>query len=98
MWMVIAREPRGDAPIWHGRKVCALVDALVWPLAFAIVALVLPLAGLAAPVIGGIALVIAVRRAARALFRNERYRFTTSRLVVPVFVLVSIGVLVRLLG
>ena len=32
MWLLVAREPRPDAPDWPGRRMLAAVDAVVWPL------------------------------------------------------------------
>ena len=32
MWLLVAREPRPDAPDWPGRRLLAAVDAVIWPL------------------------------------------------------------------
>ena len=32
MWLLVAREPRPDAPDWPGRRLLAAVDAVAWPL------------------------------------------------------------------
>ena len=32
MWLLVAREPRPDAPDWPGRRLLAAIDAVAWPL------------------------------------------------------------------
>lgn len=80
MWVIFARAPPPDVQVWPGRRVLALVDAVAWPAAWATLLL-----GISAPLglAGQCALawcgVAAVRRAARAVFENHRYHFTTWR-------------------
>lgn len=85
-WM---RRPRADATRWRGRVVVALLDAVLWPGAWIVLALShgrsLGAVGQAVFVLAVIALAMRVRT---ALFRNERYFFTTRRWAVPLLGLV----------
>ena len=96
MWILIARRQLSDASVWPGRRVLGTVDALAWPFAWVIVATHLPSpSGLVAPVIIAIGVMAAIRRVWRAVFRNERYRFTTWRWGVPVLSLLVVGLLIK---
>lgn len=80
MWLVVSRSPAPDASVWPGRRLLALADAVAWPLLWIALAVSAPVAaGNIATFIVAVALVAAVFRVSRALFRNERYRFTTYR-------------------
>jgi hypothetical protein len=95
MWMLIARSPRPDASYWRGRRVCAAIDAVIWPALLALGAL--KVGGVAGAVIAGFAGVATLRRLWRAIFENHRYRFTTLRWGGVVVVLGLLGAAVRLL-
>ena len=80
MWLVVAREPKPDAPYWPGRRVFAAVDATVWPLLWVLVFSHAPKpVGLVGPFVAAIALLCALGRLHRALWVNHRYWFTTWR-------------------
>jgi len=80
MWIVIARTPRPDAPIWPGRIALAAVDAVAWPMLWVVAAWHAPApTGLVAPVVSATAALAAIVRLNRALSANERYWFTTWR-------------------
>lgn len=80
MWILLARIPAPDAPYWPGRRLLAGVDALGWPLAWAVLATQLPQpAGVVGPMVIAIAVLCAIGRARRALWLNHRYFFTTWR-------------------
>jgi hypothetical protein len=80
MWVIFARAPPPDAAVWPGRRALALVDAVVWPAAWAALVLGLPvsseLAGLFALALCAVS---ALTRAHRAIAHNHRYHFTTWR-------------------
>ena len=98
MWLLYARSPVPDARLWPGRRWLALVDALVWPGLVAVLVTQATLdIGLFAPVILALCALLAVRRCVRAVWRNERYRFTTwrwGRVAAPLLV---VGVVMRLM-
>lgn len=78
MWLIFARAPLPDARVWPGRRALALVDALVWPVAWAAFVLGLPVSGgLAGQGVLALCAVAAVRRVHRAVMHNHRYHFTT---------------------
>ena len=80
MWLLYARAPTPDAPHWPGRRWLAAVDALAWPLLWVIVFSHAPKpVGLVGPVVAAIALLCAIGRLHRAVWVNQRYRFTTWR-------------------
>jgi hypothetical protein len=80
MWLVVAREPKPDAPYWPGRRWLAAVDAAVWPLLWVLVITHAPKpVGLVGPFVAAVALLCALGRLHRALWVNHRYRFTTWR-------------------
>ena len=99
MWIFIARPPRPDAPQWTGRRALALFDAVAWPgLWLAVIASApfdVGIGGWTAVAVLGFA---AVRRAYRAIWRNERYWFTTVRWGVPVVWLLAGGLVLKLLA
>lgn len=80
MWLLVAREPLPDARYWPGRYLLAAVDAVVWPLLWALVfnQLTVPV-GLVGPFVSAVALLAGLGRLHDALWRNHRYRFTTLR-------------------
>ena len=80
MWLLVAREPRPDAPDWPGRRLLAAVDAAVWPLLWVLVFMHAPKpVGLVGPFVAAVALLCALGRLHRALWVNHRYWFTTWR-------------------
>ena len=80
MWLLVAREPRPDAPDWPGRRMLAAVDAVVWPLLGALLILHAPEpVGLVGPFVTAMAVLLGLRRLHRALWVNQRYWFTTWR-------------------
>jgi hypothetical protein len=80
MWLLVAREPRPDAPYWPGRRWLAAVDAGFWPLVWVLVFGHAPgPVGLVGPVVAAVATLCALVRLHRALWANHRYRFTTWR-------------------
>ena len=97
MWLLGARAPLPDAPYWPGRRLLAAVDALAWPLVWAIVFSHAPKpVGLVGPFVAAVALLCAMRRLHRALFLNHRYRFATWRWGRVTAALLLIGVVVKL--
>jgi len=97
MWVLYARAPAPDAPYWPGRHWLALLDAVMWPALLVLIVIRLPLdAGVVGPVALALCALIAVRRCIRALLHNERYRFTTWRLGVPLVALLALGAVLKL--
>lgn len=96
MWMLYARAPTPDVPVWPGRKWLALLDALAWPCLVAFIVVRSPLAtGVAGPVVVALCILFALRRGVRALWRNEQYRFSTWSLGVPLATLLALGALLK---
>lgn len=80
MWLLVAREPRQDAPQWVGRKSLAVLDAVAWPLVgVSLLYLSRMSLGGVGPVLMAAAIVLSVSRLRRAIWLNHRYRFTTWR-------------------
>ncbi len=80
MWLLVAREPRPNAPVWPGRRVLAAVDAALWPLLWVLVFRHVPEPiGLVGPFVAVVAVLCALGRLHRALWVNHRYWFTTWR-------------------
>ena len=98
MWIFMTPPARPDASRWPGRRVFALLDAILWPAVWLAVIAVAPFS---AGVIGWTAMgligLAAVRRAHRAIRRNERYWFTTSRWGAPLAMLIATGLAIKLL-
>src|SRR5262245_24789278 len=78
MFIAFAHTVLPDAVVWPGRRVLAVVDAVLWPV---IGAHLLVVNRLDAGAFGGVLVtilgVLAIARTHRAFLRNERYRFTT---------------------
>lgn len=97
MWLLIAREPRPDAPYWPGRRLLAAVDAVLWPMLWVLVFRHAPEpVGLVGPFVTAVALLCALGRLHRALWVNQRYRFTTWRWGRVVAALLLMGVVLKL--
>jgi len=96
MWMLYVRAPTPNASVWPGRKWLAMLDALAWPGLVTFMVAKSPLdTGVVGPVVLALCGLLAVRRCVRALWRNERYRFTTWRLGVPLATLLALGALLK---
>ena len=99
MWIFMARPPRPDASPWLGRRAFAALDAVLWPLLCLVAISSVPFqVGALGWVAVGVASFAAIVRIRRALWRNERYWFTTSRWGVPIATLVAIGFAISLLA
>lgn len=80
MWLLVAREPRPDAPDWPGRRWIAAVDAVAWPLLWVLLSRQAPEpVGLVGPFVTAMAVLLGLGRLHRALWQNRRYWFTTWR-------------------
>ncbi|MBK1712145.1 hypothetical protein [Rubrivivax gelatinosus] len=94
MWFFFVRGPRPDLHVWPGRRIVSAVDALAWPAGIAACICAVPAdAGLVGMVgLAGCGF-LAIRRLARAVFANERYRLTTVglwRLLAPLIVFTAL--------
>lgn len=97
MWVLVAREASPDAPYWPGRRLLAMLDALVWPLLWVLLFMHAPKpVGLIGPFVTAVAVLCAVRRLHRALWVNHRYRFTTWRWGRVVAALLLMGEVMKL--
>jgi hypothetical protein len=92
MWLLVAREPRQDAPQWAGRKSLAVLDAVAWPLiGVSLLYLSRMSLGVVGPVLMAAAFVLSIARLRRAIWLNHHYRFTTWRWGGIVFGLMMVG-------
>lgn len=97
MWLLLAREPRLDAPCWPGRRWLAAVDAAVWPLLWALLFFHAPEpVGIVGPIVTAVALLCALGRLHRALWVNHRYWFTTWRWGRVAVALLLMGMVLKL--
>lgn len=80
MWLVMKSRSPYIATVWPGRRLVAVADALAWPLLliFLVTHVATPTGGVGIAVVSG-ALLAAVFRMWHAAFRNQHYRFTTTR-------------------
>jgi hypothetical protein len=98
MWLIVAREPSPDAPYWPGRRLLAVVDAVLWPLLWVVVFSHAPKpVGIVGPFVAAVALICALGRLHRALWVNHRYRFTTWRWGRIVAALLLMGLVMKLM-
>jgi hypothetical protein len=99
MWILVAREPRPDAPNWPGRRLAAAVDAVVWPVVGLLVTWQTsqPL-GLMGPFITALIVLLGVRRLYRALCANHLYWFTTWRWGKVLAAMLLVGGVMKLLA
>lgn len=96
MWLLVAREPRHDAPQWSGRKSLAALDALAWPMAAVLMVSLVPLhLGVVGPVLMAAVLLLSVSRLRRAIWMNHHYRFTTWRWGGVALILLMVGVILK---
>ncbi|WP_425258944.1 hypothetical protein ACPOLB_25915 [Rubrivivax sp. RP6-9] len=97
MWLLVAREPRPDAPDWPGRRLLAAVDAVIWPLVWVLLIRHVPgPAGLVGPFVTTLAVLIGLGRLHRALWFNHRYWFTTWRWGKVLGAMLLIGAVMKL--
>ena len=96
MWLVLTRAPLPDAPYWPGRRLLALVDALVWPAGWMALAMHLPEpAGIVEPMVIALSALSAIGRVHRAAWQTHRYHFTTWRWGRALAALLLLGVILR---
>lgn len=96
MWLLVAREPRPDAPDWPGRHLLAAVDAVVWPLLWVWVFRHAPEpVGLVGPFVPAMAVLLGLGRLHRALRVNHRYWFTSWRWGRVVAALLVVGAVLK---
>jgi hypothetical protein len=96
MWLVLTRAPHPDAPYWPGRRLLAMIDAVLWPAAWIVAVNMAPMPlGVIGQVVAAIAVVAGLARVWRAVVRNERYRFATWRWGRGLVALAVIGVVLR---
>lgn len=97
MWLLVAREPRPDAPDWPGRRMLAAIDAVAWPLLWVLLILQVPgPAGLVCPFVTALAVLLGLGRLQRALWENHRYWFTTWRWGKVLGAMLLIGAVLKL--
>jgi hypothetical protein len=98
MWLLVAREPRANAPYWSGRRWLAAIDAAAWPLIWVLlVSQIDAPVGIVGPMVVAVALLISGERIHRAVWVNHRYWFTTWRWARIVGALVVIGMVLKLM-
>jgi hypothetical protein len=97
MWLLVAREPRPDAPYWPGRRWLGAIDAALWPLLWVLLFSHAPTpVGIVGPFVAAVALLCALGRLHRALWVTHRYWFTTWRWGQMAAVLMLMGVVLKL--
>jgi ribose/xylose/arabinose/galactoside ABC-type transport system permease subunit len=97
MWMIVAREPKANAPQWTGRRWLAFIDALAWPLFWVLLLgqIDMPF-GIVGPMVVAIAFLFSAERIHRAVWVNHRYWFSTWRWGRVVAVLIAIGLVLKM--
>ena len=99
MFILIPRQERPDAAYWPGRIGLAAADAVAWPALWFIAIASAPLdTGNFGNLAMALIVVLGVRRVHRAVWRNERYRFTTWRWGVPIATLATMAWALKLLA
>ena len=97
MWLLVAREPRPDAPDWPGRRLLAAVDAVLWPVLWVLLILQAPQpVGLIGPFVTALAVLLGLGRLHRAVWANHRYWFTTWRWGKVAAAMLLVGVVMKL--
>lgn len=99
MWLLYARAPFPNAPYWPGRRLVALLDAVLWPglIAAMVSGSALP-TGIVGPLTLALCALFAARRCVRAVWHNEQYHFTTWRCGVPLAALLFLGAALKLVA
>ena len=98
MFVVLYRNPKPDAEQWPGRRSLAAIDAVLWPALWIMaVAAFRDRTGILAPMAIALLVLFAAARLTRALWRNERYWFSTRRWGKFAVVLAAIGFALQLL-
>lgn len=96
MWLLVAREPRHDAPHWAGRRWLAALDAVFWPMVGVLLIDNAPVPlGISGLVLMAAALWVSGLRLHRALWANHRYWFTTWRWGRFSLALILLGVVLK---
>ncbi len=99
MWLLYARAPVPDAQDWPGRRFLAMLDAVAWP---ALIGILVSGSSTQTGAVGSLTLALCalfgMRRCVRALWRNERYQFTTWRCGLPLAVLLAVGAALKLMA
>ena len=96
MWVLYARAPTPNVPYWPGRRLL-LIDAILWPVLVAVGVSRVPMdAGVVGQVVMALCALSALRCCTRALWHNERYRFTTWRVAVALFGMLVFGTVLKL--
>ena len=99
MWIMYGRTPNPDVAYFAGRRWLALLDAVAWPVAWLIAISAIPYnTGVLGVFAKAVLVLVALRRCQRAVFRNERYRFSTLRWGVPILTFVALGELMKVLA
>lgn len=97
MIVLIAREPKPDAPYWPGRRLLAAIDAVAWPFVLVLLLARVPAAGgLMRLAVVVVATLCAAFRLYSAVLVNHRYRFTTWWCARLVALLLFVGVVMKL--
>jgi hypothetical protein len=98
MWLLIVREAAPDLPYWRGRRLLAAFDAVLWPVLWVWVFAQAPRpVGLVWPFVTAVAILCALNRLHRAVWVNQRYRFTTWRWGRIGLAMLMFGALLKLL-
>ena len=97
MWLLVAREPRPNAPDWPGRRVLAAIDAVTWPAMWVLLIHHAPQpVGLIGPFVTAMVVLLGLGRLPRALCLNHRYWFTTWRWGKVLAAIFLIGAILKL--
>ena len=97
MWLITVRPPLPDIPYWPGRRVLALLDAVIWPSLVALWVENMPRdARLVGQVVIALCVLHGLRQAGRALWDNGQYRFTTLKVLKVVGMLMVVGAVLKL--
>jgi hypothetical protein len=92
MRSIFVRTSRPDAYVWPGRRLLAVLDALLLP-ALCVYGVMKTsfTTGLVGVTVIAFAICVASWRVKKALVSNERYRFSTRRLLLGVACLLAVG-------
>lgn len=98
MWLLVVRDPLPDARDWPGRHLLAAIDAVAWPMIWILYLHQLQgSVGFVVPLMSAVALLAGLGRLHRALWANHRYRFTTWRWARAAFVLLVLGMVLKVM-